>query len=114
LPLVAAATTFLDVDPAAPSLSRAVAAATGSPVASTLAPAAAAPAARPLGSVTIVRHAGRTLAAEAADAAARGDRQQAIAIYAQLAREHPEDVVYASAARILARDEERNRPHPGQ
>jgi hypothetical protein len=118
LPLLAAATTFLDVDPAAPALSRAVAAAaTGGPVASTPAPspsAAALAPALPVSSVAIVRHAGRTLAAEAADAAARGDRGQAIAIYTQLAREHPEDVVYASAARILMRDEERNRPHLGQ
>jgi hypothetical protein len=112
LPLVAAATTFLDVDPAAPSLSRAVAvAATTSPAAPD--PAAAAPApslALPTSAVTIVRHPGRTLAADAADAAARGDRSQAIAIYVQLAREHPNDTMYASAARILARDEERNRP----
>lgn len=114
LPLVAAATTFLDVDPAAPALSRAMAvAATGSPVAAVSAPPPARPA-LPVSSVTIVRRAGHTLAAEAADAAARGDRAQAIAIYAQLAREHPDDVVYASAARILMRDEERNRPHPGQ
>jgi hypothetical protein len=34
----------------------------------------------------------------------------AIAIYLQLAREHPEDVVYASAARILMKNEERDRP----
>lgn len=111
LPLVAAATTFLDVDPAAPSLSRTVAAATG-PVASVSPPTPIPSLALPAGSVAVVRHAGRTLAAEAADAAARGDRAQAIAAYAQLAREHPEDVVYASAARILMRDEERNRPHP--
>ena len=115
LPLVAAATTFLDVDPAAPSLSRAVAvAATGSPAAPAPAPAAAPPPALPSSRVTIVRHPGRTLAADAADAAARGERAQAIAIYLQLAREHPEDVVYASAARILMKDEERNRPHAGQ
>jgi hypothetical protein len=115
LPLVAAATTFLDVDPAAPSLSRAVAvAATGSPAVPAAAPAPAPALALPSSSVTIVRHPGRTLAAEAADAAARGERSQAIAIYLQLAREHPEDVVYASAARILMKDEERNRPHTGQ
>lgn len=118
LPLVAAATTFLDVDPSAPALSRAVAAAAATGPASTPAPAPSpSPAptlALPVSSVAIVRHAGRTLAAEAADAAARGDRRQAIAIYAQLAREHPEDVVYASAARILMRDEERNRPRLGQ
>lgn len=114
LPLVAAATTFLDVDPAAPALSRATAvAATGSPKAAVSAAPPALPA-LPVSSVTIVRRAGHTLAAEAADAAARGDRAQAIAIYAQLAREHPDDVVYASAARILMRDEERNRPHPKQ
>ena len=115
LPLVAAATTFLDVDPAAPSLSRAVAvAATGSPAVASPTPASMPALALPSSSVTIVRHAGRTLAAEAADAAARGERAQAIAIYLQLAREHPEDVVYASAARILMKDEERNRPHVGQ
>jgi hypothetical protein len=112
LPLVAAATTFLDVDPAAPSLSRSVAvAATGSPAVAPLEPPPAAPAlAQPSSSVTIVRHPGRTLAAEAADAAARGERAMAIAIYLQLAREHPEDVVYASAARILMKNEERDRP----
>lgn len=112
LPLVAAATTFLDVDPAAPSLSRAVAvAATTSPAVPELTVAAPAPSSTlPASSVTIVRHPGRTLAADAADAAARGDRSQAIAIYVQLAREHPNDTVYASAARILARDEQRNRP----
>jgi hypothetical protein len=115
LPLVAAATTFLDVDPAAPSLSRAVAvAATGSPAVPAPTPAPAAALALPSSSVTIVRHPGRTLAADAADAAARGERAQAIAIYLQLAREHPDDVVYASAARILMKDEERDRPHTGK
>jgi hypothetical protein len=112
LPLVAAATTFLDVDPVAPALSRAAAATASSEAAlpASVPPAQLVP---PVPGVTIVRHAGRTLAAEAADAAARGDRAQAIAIYVQLAHEHPEDVVYASAARILTRDEQRNRPPPG-
>ena len=114
LPLVAAATTFLDVDPAAPALSRAVAvAATGSPAIPALEPPSA-PLALPSSTVTIVRQPGRTLAAEAADAAARGERAQAIAIYLQLAREHPEDAVYASAARILIKSEERDRPRAGQ
>jgi hypothetical protein len=39
---------------------------------------------------------------------------QAIAIYAQLAREQPNEAAYASAARILLRDEARNRPRSGQ
>jgi hypothetical protein len=111
LPLIAAATTFLDVDPRAPALSAAVA------VAATTAPDVAEPVlppqpvvALPSSSVTVVRHPGRTLAADAADAAARGDRSQAIAAYAQLARENPGSSVYASAARILARDKARDRP----
>ena len=57
---------------------------------------------------------GHTLASDAADAAARGDRAQAIAIYAQLAREQPSEPAYASAARILMRDEARVRPHSGE
>jgi hypothetical protein len=114
LPLIAAATTFLDVDPPASALPQAVAVAalTSQLSAAPAPPPPAAPslAALPTSSVTVVRHPGRTLAAEAADAAARGDRAQAIAIYAQLAREHPENPVYASAARILMRDKERDRP----
>jgi hypothetical protein len=113
LPLIAAATTFLDVDPVAPALSRSVAvAATSSPDVPEVSPPSA-PLALPSSTVTIVRHAGRTLAAEAADAAARGERAQAIAIYLQLAREHPEDAVYASAARILIKNQERDRPGAG-
>jgi hypothetical protein len=115
LPLIAAATTFLDVDPGAPTAGGAVA------VAATVEAATSAPAASPLPSVAlpndpaaIVRHPGRTLAADAADAAARGDRRQAVAAYAQLAREHPEVSAYASAARILMRDKERDRPAANQ
>jgi hypothetical protein len=112
LPLLAAATTFLDVDPAAPALSRAVAVAATS--AGQPAPTPAATAALPAGqSVTIARRPGHTLASDAADAAARGDRARAIAIYAQLAREQPNEPAYASAARILLRDEARNRPRSG-
>lgn len=113
LPLLAAATTFLDVDPAAPALSRAVAVAATTSAAK---PELRHPpvAALPTGLVTIARRPGHTLASDAADAAARGDRAQAIAIYTQLAREQPNDPAYASAARILLRDEARNRPHPGQ
>jgi hypothetical protein len=115
LPLVAAATTFLDVDPRRPSLSRSVAvAATTSPATPPTIASATLPPALPTSTVPIVRHPGRTLAADAADAAARGDRAQAIALYLTLAHDHPADVVYASAARILMRDEERNRPHSGQ
>lgn len=113
LPLVAAATTFLDVDPADPALSRAVAvAATSSAAASEPAPPLAL--ALPVSSMTIAQRPGHTLASDAADAAARGDRARAIAIYAQLARERPDDPAYASAARILLRDEARNRPPAGQ
>lgn len=109
LPLVAAATTFLDVDPAAPALSRAVAvAATPSDVTPEPAPSVAS--ALPVSSVTITQRPGHTLASDAADAAARGNRRLAIAIYAQLAQERPDTPAYASAARILMRDEARNRP----
>ncbi len=113
LPLVAAATTFLDVDPAAPALSRAVAVAATTTAAN---PEPALPAVIPLpvSSVTIAPRPGHTLASDAADAAARGDREQAIALYAQLARERPDVVAYASAARILMRDEARNRPHSAE
>jgi hypothetical protein len=110
---VAAATTFLDVDPSAPALSRAVAvAATTTPVTPEPAPLVAP--ALPASSVTIEPRPGHTLASDAADAAARGNRRQAIAIYSQLARDQPGVPAYASAARILMRDEARNRPHPGQ
>jgi hypothetical protein len=111
LPLIAAVTTFLDVDPSAPAASRAMAVA-ATTIAPTADPPPAAPTSLPLpvSSVAIVRHPERTLAADAADAVARGDRRQAIAIYAQLAREHPEQTAFASAARILSRDEERDRP----
>jgi hypothetical protein len=116
LPLVAAATTFLDVDPAAPAFSRPVAAATSAAAPAPAPPSVgpAVPALLPRAPVTIAKHPGRTLAAEAADAAARGDRAQAIAAYTELAAEHPDDVVYASAARILTRLQERDRPHPRQ
>ena len=113
LPLVAAATTFLDVDPAAPALSRAVAAAATS-TAAIPEPAPLPVRALPVSSGAIARRPGHTLASDAADAAARGDRTQAIAIYSQLAREQPTEPAYASAARILLRDEARNRPHSGQ
>lgn len=113
LPLVAAATTFLDVDPAAPALSRAVAVA-ATTTAATAEPTPVVARALPVSSVTIARRSGHTLASDAADAAARGDRARAIAIYSQLANERPQDPAYASAARILMRDEARNRPHSGQ
>lgn len=113
LPLLAAATTFLDVDPAAPALSRAVAVA-ATTVAAKPEPTTAPPAALPTTFLTIARRPGHTLASDAADAAARGDRARAIAIYAQLAREQPNEPAYASAARILLRDEARNRPHSGR
>jgi hypothetical protein len=113
LPLVAAATTFLDVDPTTPALSRALAVAATN-TAATRAPSPPAAPALPVSSVTITRRPGHTLPSEAADAAARGDRRRAIAIYAQLAREQPDVPAYASAARILMRDEARNRPHPEQ
>jgi hypothetical protein len=113
LPLLAAATTFLDVDPAAPALSRAVAvAATPRAVRPEVMPPP--PSALPISSVTIAKRPGHTLASDAADAAARGDRTQAIAIYAQLAREQPREPAYASAARILMRDEARVRPPSGE
>jgi hypothetical protein len=109
LPLVAAATTFLDVDPTSPALSPPVA------VAATSTQAPSAPLSQllpavPAVSASLVPRPGRTLAAEAADAAARGDRHRALAIYAQLARERPDVPAYASAARILTRDVTRNRP----
>lgn len=111
LPLIAAATTFLDVDPRAPALSSAVAVAATSSAATPEPSAAPEPSiALPVSSVIITSHRGRTLAADAADAAARGDRQLAVAIYAQLARENPANPVYASAARILMRDKARDRP----
>lgn len=113
LPLVAAATTFLDVDPSAPALSRAVAvAATTTAASQGPAPPTASP--LPVSSVTVAARPGHTLPSDAADAAARGDRRRAIAIYAQLAREQPDIPAYASAARILMRDEARNRPHSEQ
>lgn len=115
LPLVAAAVTFLDVDPNAPELSRAVAAATVAiPTGAEAEPSVPPAAPLPVGSVTIVPRPGHTLASDAADAAARGDRALAIAIYARLARERPDEPAFASAARILLRDEARNRPHAGQ
>jgi hypothetical protein len=113
LPLLAAATTFLDVDPVAPALSRAVAVAAMTMGMSSAAPPAAAPL-LPVGSATIARRPGHTLASDAADAAAHGDRARAIALYSQLAREQPTEPAYASAARILLRDEARNRPHARQ
>jgi hypothetical protein len=111
LPLVAAATTFLDVDPAAPALSRAVAVAATAASPEPIPPPAPT---LPVSSVTVARRPGHTLASDAADAAARGDRAQAIAIYTQLAREQPNEPAYASAARILLRDEARNRPRSAQ
>jgi hypothetical protein len=110
LPLVAAATTFLDAEPQSPAFARAVAvAAAASPAVPNPRPLSVLPAS----TVTIVPQSGQTLASEAADAAALGNRAKAIAIYAQLAREHPEVAAYASAARILMRLEERDRPRQG-
>jgi len=125
LPLVALATTILDPDPpvAAPHPSVASAAAR---VAPTTAPSAAPPVQPPGPQATLrpISQAatsvapsvapgkkGRTLQAEAADAAARGDRSKAIALYAELAREQPNEPAYSGAAHILMRDEARERPH---
>jgi len=115
LPLVAAAVTFLDIDPQAPGLSRPVAAAAAVATSAHQAEPSVPPAAPlPVSSVAIVPRPGHTLASDAADAAARGDRALAIAIYSHLSREQPSEPAFASAARILLRDEARNRPHPGQ
>lgn len=113
LPLLAGATTFLDVDPAAPALSRAVAVAATprAPHAEVVPPPLSV---LPISPVTVAKRPGHTLASDAADAAARGERAQAIAIYAQLAREQPNEPAYASAARILMRDEARVRPSSGE
>jgi hypothetical protein len=123
LPLVALATTILDRDPPAAAHGPPVAVAPAAPAASAAQVAAKSPpslvqspgtqalAAVPLPSSSVpVGKKGRTLQADAADAAARGDRARAIALYAELAREQPNEPAYASAAHILMRDEARERP----
>jgi len=123
LPLVALATTFLDRDPPAAAHVPPVAAApspalsVGQTVTKSTPPLVQpsgieTPAPVPLPSSSVpVGKKGRTLQADAADAAARGDRARALALYAELAREQPNEPAFASAARILMRDEARERPH---
>jgi hypothetical protein len=119
LPLVAVATTILDADPR-PSSSAPAAAATArnassASMTSEAPPAQAHPPRLPLpamepATAAALPNKGRTLQAEAADAAARRDRPRAIALYSELARQHPDEPAYASATRILMRDEARERP----